>query len=493
MNHFGYIEKHYGFEKTEMWGSDAAAIRDAAKAAGVKFEKIEVRGQTPANQIAFVEISRADAQKVANLAYKQRAELTKTQAIVKDAIDKTVAESFMRGFFKGAYNDLKGNAATVGQIGAAIADPIGTGKKVYAAVAELPRFGAELMNGVGTAATTIAKMSPAQMTAFAKELVKNGCTELANLDGSALFEKLGEVAGTVAMEALLGKGVSLAFKAFAATKTGALLIGEAEKVGASVVAKVTHYVSDEQAAAALEKIRRAAESPLLMNTGGLGSVAELLPEYAKVAGNKIAKLSAFGAVKFEQFAKEMTGLFGENVKPYLEKLFRDEMTQLNLKVNEEELKGVKDVWKAQEVNPKIGIDKSEEITGADYARRKEFRTLVHDAEPYPDRYKHVVTVKSNEEARLVSITSKKPAQYTLEFRRGVESRERAAMQEAIQTGMFVKKEGTFYFFKKFDQPIGFNEGKPVNWMRVELTSDGTFHGFPVGIEKVKEKLPNVKE
>ena len=490
----GYIEKHYGFEKTEMWGSDAAAIRDAAKAAGVKFEKIEVRGQTPANQIAFVEISRADAQKVANLAHKQRAELTKTQAIVKDAIDKTVAESFMRGFFKGAYNDLKGNAATVGQIGAALADPIGTAKTIYAAVAELPRFGAELMNGVGTTAATIARMSPAQMTAFAQELVKNGCTELANLDGSALFEKLGEVAGTVAMEALLGKGVSLAFKAFAATKTGAALIGEAEKVGASVVAKVAHYVSDEQAAAALEKIRRAAESPLIMNMGGLGTVAELLPEYAKVTSNILVKYSAMGVVKFERYANQMISSCGEQVKPYLEKLFRDEMTTLNLKVNEKEIESVKDVWKAQEINPKVGVNREEELKGLDFEKRAEFRKQVHEAKTYPDRFKHVVTAKSNEEARVISMTGSDPAaQYTLEFRKGVESRERAAMQEAIQNGMFKKQGGSFYFFKKFDEPIGYNKGKATQWMRVELTDDGTFHGFPASLQQVKDKFPDIKE
>ena len=52
------------------------------------------------------------------------------------------------------------------------------------------------------------------------------------------------------------------------------MIGEAEKVGASVVAKVTHYVSDEQAAA-LAKIQRAASNSLLMNAGGLGNFAEL--------------------------------------------------------------------------------------------------------------------------------------------------------------------------------------------------------------------------
>ena len=211
------------------------------------------------------------------------------------------------------------------------------------------------MNGVGTTAATIARMSPAQMTAFAKELIKNGCTELANLDGSALFEKLGEVAGTVAMEALLGKGVSLAFKAFAATKTGAALIGEAEKVGASVVAKVTHYVSDEQAAAATQRIQSALRSPAFYS-GAAG--AELLPEIAQVAANKLVKMSAAGAVKFEQFAKEMTGLFGENVKPYLEKVYREEMISLNLADKVDEA-GIKTVKEAERVGARYGELKAE--------------------------------------------------------------------------------------------------------------------------------------
>lgn len=200
-------------------------------------------------------------------------------------------------------------------------------------------------------------------------------------------------------------------------------------------------------------------------------------------------------MKFEQFAKEMTGKFGEAVKPYLEKLYREEMVSLNLKADEKGIAELKDVWKAQEINAKIGVPSADEITGVDYAKRAEFRQQVHDARPYRDRFKHVVTVENNEEARIISITGGKEAQYTLEFRKGVESKERAAMQEAMQNGMFVKKDETFYFFKKFDYPIGYNEGKPTNWMRVEVTggNDKTFHGFPSSLEQVKAKLPKFKE
>ena len=211
------------------------------------------------------------------------------------------------------------------------------------------------MNGVGTTAATIARMTPAQMTAFAKELTAKGVVGLENLDGSKLFEKLGEVAGTVVMEAVLGKGVSLAFKAFAATKTGAALIGEAEKVGASVVAKVTHYVSDEQAAAATQRIQSALRSPAFYS-GAAG--AELLPEIAQVAANKLVKMSAAGAVKFEQFAKEMTGLFGENVKPHLEKVYREEMISLNLADKVDEA-GIKTVKEAERVGARYGELKAE--------------------------------------------------------------------------------------------------------------------------------------
>lgn len=47
---------------------------------------------------------------------------------------------------------------------------------------------------------------------------------------------------------------------------------------------------------------------------------------AIVAGNKLKN----GAVKFADFSKQMVNEFGDKVKPHLEKMYREKMTELRL-------------------------------------------------------------------------------------------------------------------------------------------------------------------
>jgi hypothetical protein len=70
-----------------------------------------------------------------------------------------------------------------------------------------------------------------------------------------------------------------------------------------------------------ERARRA-----LATTVYSGIPADAMLDMAVVAGNKIGK----GAVKFGEFSTQMVEKFGEKVKPYIEKLYREQMIELNL-------------------------------------------------------------------------------------------------------------------------------------------------------------------
>ena len=142
------------------------------------------------------------------------------------------------------------------------------------------------------------------------------------MEGAALFEKLGEMTGTVAVEAVLFVGGSAAFKAFEATSAGKAVIEAAQTGGAALKTRVASFVSDE--AAALAK-KRFATGIVGIGTGVPLSAAAL-KDGAIVAGNLLGK----GYVKFAEFSKQMVNELGEAIKPYLEKLYREGLISLDL-------------------------------------------------------------------------------------------------------------------------------------------------------------------
>ncbi len=101
-------------------------------------------------------------------------------------------------------------------------------------------------------------------------------------------------------------------------------------------AKIAEKFSDEAASLASQRIKQSLQNPALYN-GVAG--AELLKDYAVVAGNRIGN----GAVKFGEFSKKMVDEFGDRVKPYVEKLYREQMIELNLadKIDEAGIKSTK--------------------------------------------------------------------------------------------------------------------------------------------------------
>lgn len=94
------------------------------------------------------------------------------------------------------------------------------------------------------------------------------------------------------------------------------------------------------------------------------------------------------------------------------------------------------------------------------------------------------------------------AQYLPELKVKIEGMEREAIWKAIDKGMVYRdveaNKGAYYFFYKFDKPIGYNNGKPTQWVRVELSNPdplgkSQIHGHPTTLEEVRKRFPNVKE
>ena len=89
-----------------------------------------------------------------------------------------------------------------------------------------------------------------------------------------------------------------------------------------------------------------------------------------------------------------------------------------------------------------------------------------------------------------------------ELKGKIEGIEREAIRKAIDKGMIYRdvegNKGVYYFFHKFDKPIGYNNGKPTQWIRVELSNPeakgkSQIHGHPTTLEEVRKRFPSGKE
>ncbi|WP_024123099.1 ribonuclease YeeF family protein [Bacillus halotolerans] len=117
-----------------------------------------------------------------------------------------------------------------------------------------------------------------------------------------------------------------------------------------------------------------------------------------------------------------------------------------------------------------------------YYSSKEFRRIINKAEYFDHGKKHI-KAKTDEQAKQFSETGKKQAQY-------LASVDNKTLEKIVlQQGKIVDDgKGTIYFFHRFDQPVGYDLGKPANWVRAELTSGGKYHGHPMNDDRIKNYL-----
>ncbi|MED3728296.1 hypothetical protein [Priestia filamentosa] len=139
----------------------------------------------------------------------------------------------------------------------------------------------------------------------------------------------------------------------------------------------------------------------------------------------------------------------------------------------------------------LHISKQHDYVAHDgYYTRKELRATIEDAQYTEHNRKHL-KAKTDEQAKRISETGKKAAQYLPHINN--KELEKKVMRE----GKIVDEgKGAVYFFLQFDEPVGYDNGKPAYWVRAELTNvelDGvsTYHGHPRNDNNIKGYLPKM--
>lgn len=281
-----HIQKQYG--GGNLFGQDIINIRDLSKLQGVKPINLSIKPMGNQTVVQF-ELTRTDAAKVQRNYEAVQDETNRVEAIANNFRDNNEVASFLRGFGNGVWNALKSNWSI-------ITDPIGTAK----ALAEMITNPLETLEGI-------------------KKLIGEKWTEFQNADPSKKAEMLGEIAGELAVDALLTKGagkvakLSKTAELLRGTKIGEQILSKTDEATIAAKAKLAATFSDEAAAAASQRIKQRLATQLYS-----GIPADLLADMAVVGANKVKN----GAVKFADFAKQMVDEFGEQVQPKLLALYQ---------------------------------------------------------------------------------------------------------------------------------------------------------------------------
>ena len=155
-------------------------------------------------RVAF-KIGKTDDAKLQQIANAEQIKVNNGIDAMDKTVRNTVANRFTQGFFNGAYSDLKANAAMVYS---AATDPLGTAWKVGEALVTIPLLPTKIGVQLGQAAIELSNLKPEQRQALVDELINKGYTSLRDLPVGDAAEKAGEIVGTIAMEAILAKGVA---------------------------------------------------------------------------------------------------------------------------------------------------------------------------------------------------------------------------------------------------------------------------------------------
>ncbi len=199
-----YLQKTYG--SGNLQGDNLKEILDLGKRNGVRAENVSTAGGQAEFDLSVENLLKLHTAYIAVQA--------KTNALVdlfQKTADNSVADSFMRGVFEGAWEDLKTN-------GAMVADPVGTISKLAETARQLASINPVL---IGAAVAEMLPNSP--------ELLKQGITTVANTKVADAAEAAGKSVGTAAVEVVLGKGAATAFKGIAflgKTESGMKLLQE---------------------------------------------------------------------------------------------------------------------------------------------------------------------------------------------------------------------------------------------------------------------------
>jgi hypothetical protein len=303
-----FIEDRY--KGGNLWGENYNQIANMSIAQGAKADNINIKGNVGNKTAVYFEVSVKDQVKI-NENYK----------IVQDrvnAVEKSVDEinkanpvsQFIMGTVDGVKDNLVGTATM-------IAHPL------------------ETLGAIKDVAVALGSLTADDVSKIAEAVKGKISDTFTTKDGiNSIPYGAGYAVGMLATDIVIGKGVGIALEAVKEIPAIKNLLTKLGDLKSLATAKVAEKFSDEAASLAGERARKA-----LATTVYSGIPVDAMLDMAVVAGNKIKN----GAVKFADFSRKLVDEFGDRVKPYIEKLYREQMIELNLadKIDEVGIKGAK--------------------------------------------------------------------------------------------------------------------------------------------------------
>jgi DNase/tRNase domain of colicin-like bacteriocin len=305
-----FIEDRY--QGGNLWGENYNQIANMSIAQGAKADNINIKGNVGNKTAVYFEVSVKDQVKIHENYKIVQSQINEIDKLREKYNQENPLSQFILGTIDGAWDSVKGNANV-------ILHPL------------------ETINGIKDAVTALASLSLNDLENIKVQL-KDEIVKLATTkEGiNSLPHKAGYVVGMAVAEIITAKGVGAVLEGVKTIPAIKGLLSKVDDLKLLTKAKIAEKFSDNAASLASQRIKQALQNPALYN-GVAG--AELLKDYAVVAGNRISN----GAVKFADFSKRMVDDFGDRVKPYVEKLYREQMIELNLadKIDEIGIKSTK--------------------------------------------------------------------------------------------------------------------------------------------------------
>lgn len=305
-----YAENTY--KNNSLWGDNFRRIGELSADQGVK-PKITKITDVGNKKLVEFDLSPRDRSVVHENYKLVQTEVNRARAAYEDFANNNEVSSFLRGVFNGAIGSIKN---TVGLL-------------------NLP----ETMKAFWQIVSSPKETFNALMTELGETW-----EEFKNAPPNKKSEMVGELVGAAVVEILLGKGIGKAGGILAKTKTGAKLLEKADALKAATAVKIAEAFSDEAAKVAKQRFSQKMATQLYS-----GIPVDAMADLAIIATNKVSK----GVIKFADFSRQMIQELGENIRPQLEKLYREAMQKIGREVDDVEIKGtdVSQIARRQPITP----------------------------------------------------------------------------------------------------------------------------------------------
>lgn len=457
-----FVEDRY--KGGNLWGENFREIAQMSIAQDVKPTDINRKGNVGNKVAVYFVVSVTDQKKIHENYKIVQEKVNEIEKIVESTKDNMALNQFLKGVGEGAWENLKQNWHM-------LTHPI------------------ETVQGILDAVKTLTSLTKEDVGNIIEQLKQSGKDLIYKDDPSEVAHKAGKIVGAAAAEILLGKGIGIALKAIKGITAVETLLTKVDDLAKAAKVKILVAFSDEAAEAAVKRLL--SNNKLYAVLPGAPLPPKVIADFGIVIGNKVGK----GVTSFRQIVKEMSAELGEAVKPHLDKLaksYRETMKKAGLKADENEIITIFKEWeveRAKNINDSMNISDVSEITSKGYVDRQALRRQIGQAD-YPNYRKHI-KAKTYEDARKFSLGE---AQFLPEFHKKLKGLYQEGIENAISNGLLKKEGGTWYFFHKFEKPVGFYKGEEVKWIRIELTdsSKSAIHGHPISLERVRTYFPEIK-